>query len=178
MKPNLQFSGGHLRPARKSHLDRIARLLGNRDVRRYLCDDRVVSRDEVAGMLTSSKQLDEQGLGLWIIEAEAAGFAGSIGLEPVSEFAAALPGMGGQIEPVIALDPDFTGRGLATASLTRLIDHVHASLHLPMLVAAVDEPNERSHQLMRRCGFKATGKARGPAFELIVYTLEFDGHAH
>jgi len=164
-----------MRPARKSHLDQIARLLGDRDIRRYLCDDRVVSRQEVAEMLSSSMQLDAQGLGLWIIEAEGSGFAGLIGLEPVSASLAALPSMAGQIEPVIALDSGHTGRGLATAALTRLIDHTNASLPLPMLVAAVDKPNERSHRLMRRCGFKATGKAPGPAHELILYTLKLDG---
>lgn len=177
MKPLLQFAGGRLRPARKSHLDQLVRLLGDPDVRRYLCDDRVMSREEVAEMLSSSKQLDEQGLGLWIIEAQASGFAGVIGLEPASASLAALPGMTGQIEPIIALGPDHTGQGLATASLTRLIDHARMSLDLPMLVAAVDEPNLRSHRLMRRCGFKATGKVRGPAHELIVYTLDFDDPA-
>lgn len=88
-----------------------------------------------------------------------------------------MPGMDRQVEPIIALGPGHTGRGLATASLTRLIDYARASLHLPMLVAAVDEPNERSHRLMRRCGFMATGKGHGPAHEMIMYNLEFDGAA-
>ncbi|MCR9138311.1 MAG: GNAT family N-acetyltransferase [Alphaproteobacteria bacterium] len=174
MKPCLPFVGGQLRPMQIAHRDHVTRILRHRDVRRFLCDDRQVSREEVTEMLKSSENLEDRGLGLWIIETGHTTVAGVIGLEPVSEILATIPGMAGQIEPVIALDPRHTGGGLATRALNRLISHARTSLQLSGLVAAVDEPNHRSHRLMRRCGFKSTGHADGPAHRLALYAFEFE----
>jgi len=79
--------------------------------------------------------------------------------------------MAGGVEPLIALDPRCWRQGLAGEALDALILYARDSLGLSHLVGAVDQPNARSHRLMRRCGFTVMGKAPGPAHELELYKL-------
>ena len=172
MKPSLSMPRGRLRPARADTLDDLVRLLHDEAVRRYLCDDIVLPRAAVAAMLARSEHLESRGLGLWVIGPRHGGFAGIAGLQPVSAEAAAAPVMAGGVEPLIALDPTHWGHGLAGEALDALIQYARGSLGLSRLVAAVDRPNARSHRLMQRQGFTATGRAPGPTDdELVLYTL-------
>lgn len=171
MKPCLSMPHGRLRPAKTDNLDGLVRLLHDEKVRRYLCDGFALPRETVAGMLARSDALDSQGLGLWVIEHTHNAFAGIAGLEPVSAEAGTAPAMAGGIEPIIALNPEHWGQGLASEAMDALIVYARRSLRLPRLVAAVDQPNAGSHRLMQRCGFTVMGKAPGTANELVLYKL-------
>ncbi len=171
MKPCLSMPRGRLRPASANDLDGFARLMHDEQVRRYLCDDNVLPRATLAAMLANSKQLDSRGLGLWVVESMRDCFAGITGLQPVSMQASAAPAMVGGVEPIIALNPEHWGQGLAGEALDAMILYARGSLGLSRLVAAVDQPNARSQSLMRRCGFTAMGGAPGPAKELVLYEL-------
>lgn len=171
MKPSLPISHGRLRPAVADNLDDLVRLLHDEKVRRYLCDDTALPRETVAAMLADSERLDSQGLGLWAIEHMHADFVGIVGLLPVSAEAGTAPEMVGGVEPIIALSPQRWGQGLAGEVLAALIRYAHGSLGLRCLVAAVDQPNARSHRLMQGCGFAVMGAARGPANDLVLYRL-------
>ncbi len=96
---------------------------------------------------------------------------GLVRLQPVSAEAGAAPAMAGGVEPLIALHPKSWGQGLAGKALDALIRYARGSLGLSRLVAAVDQPNARSHRLMKRCGFTTMGRTPGPAHELVLYTL-------
>ena len=172
MKPSLSMPRGRLRPAMADDLDGLVELLHDAAVRRYLCDDTILPRETVAAMLARSEELGSQGLGLWAIELGR--FAGIAGLEPVSAEAGATPAMAGGIEPIIALDPAYWGQGLAGEVVDALIRYARDPLGLARLVAAVDEPNARSHRLMQRCGFTAMGRTPGPAHELVLYALSLE----
>ena len=134
---------------------------------------KLLPRDTVAEMLARSDGLDADGLGLWIVEQKGDGSAGIVGLEPVSAMGSVWPlmagGMVGGIEQIIALAPRFIGRGLATKALEAVIGHARQTLSLERLVAAVDEPNARSHRLMARAGFQVMGRAAGPVHALVLY---------
>ena len=171
MKPCLSMPRGRLRPAMADNLDCIVKLLHDKDVRRYLCDNTLLPREAVAVMLTSSEQLDSQGLGLWVIEHMRQGFAGIAGLQPVSEEVGAVSAMAGGVEPVIALNPNHWGQGLAGETLEALILFARDSLGLSRLGAAVDQLNVRSHRLIQSQGFTAMGRVPGPAGELVLYKL-------
>jgi len=160
---------GRLRPFSPPDTDRVLTLLREPDVRRFLCDDRLLSRAEVGDMLDASRQLGGDGLGFWAIEDLHGAFAGIVGLTPVSPEASVSPVMTGGIEPTIAIHRDFTSSGLAFQALNAVVEHARSTLHLPRLVAAVDAPNVRSHRLMLRTGFRETDRAPGPAHTLILY---------
>ena len=169
MKPDLLIRDGRLRPAVTDDLEALVRLLHDEGVRRYLCDDVLLPKATVAEMLERSERLDQQGLGLWVIEHGHDGFAGIAGLEPVLAEAGTAPQMTGGIEPIIAVSPDCWGRGLAGQALGALIDYARDALGSSKLVAAGDEPNARSHRLMLGCGFLVIGRAAGLAHELTLY---------
>lgn len=169
MKPILPIAQGRLRPARSDDLDDLICLLHAPGVRRYLCDDVELPRETVADMLAHSDELEPRGLGLWIIEGRDADFLGIAGLQPVAADAPAA--MSGGVEVIVAVTPDHWGLGLAHAGIQALIIHARDTVGLSRLVAAVDQPNARSHQLMQRCGFDETGTSPGPAQDLITYEL-------
>ncbi len=176
MKPALPLPTGRLRPATAGDLNNLSVLLHDPAVRRYLCDDAVLPRVAIAGMLAESDALDTRGLGLWAIEDRTGGFAGIAGLQPVSAMlATAAPTLAGEVEPVIALAPAFWGQGLASAALGVLVAHACDTLRLRQLVAAVDAPNQRSHTLMRRGGFSALAENPKPSNDWMLYRLPLEG---
>jgi len=172
MNADLSLPRGRLRPARADDLDVLLKLLHDKDVRRYLCDDTALPRETVAGMLGRSEQLASRGLGLWMIENSSGDVVGVAGLQPVSEEVGTAPTMAGGIEPVIAVNPVSWGRGLAREAMSALIRYARDELGLSQLVAAVDEPNTRSHRLMDHCGFVPIGRTQGPAYELVLYRVQ------
>ncbi len=169
--PSLALAGFRLRPAQTRDLDEVKRLLHNDKVRRYLCDDTLLPDETVAAILDRSKTLAAQGLGTWIIEEYGDAVIGIICLEPVSEIVGASALTKGGIEPTIALHPDVWGLGIASEALRAIITYSAETLGLPGLVAAVDEPNTASHNLLKACGFVEVGQTAGPAHKLRLYRL-------
>jgi RimJ/RimL family protein N-acetyltransferase len=162
-----------LRPATEADQDVLWLLLTDRQVRRYLCDNRILSRGEVEAILADSMAQWPAGMGLWLLRGHDENVVGCIGLYPVSaDILAHAPHLAGEIEPMIALVPDCWGLGLAAEALAAAVAYAFDSLGLERLVAVVDEPNERSHRLMRRVGFTPTGTtATGPCYPLRTWRM-------
>lgn len=177
MKPTLDLSCGLLRPTCTEDLAFVSQLLTAAPVRRFLCDNVILSETDVASMLADSDKLDADGLGHWIIVAESWGAAGLVGLAPVSGPLAALPETSSGIEPVIALAPEHFSKGLAFAAMSAALKYACEDLRLKGLVAAVDVPNEASHRLMAATGFERYGRTPGERGDLIVYKISFTGRA-
>jgi RimJ/RimL family protein N-acetyltransferase len=173
MLPILATARLALCPATEADLEALWGLLTHPQVRRYLCDDRVLPRAEAQAMLAEDIELGAAGLGLWLLRDREERFVGCVGLHPVSsEIVAHAPDLAGKIEPTIALAPDQWGRGLAAEGLAVVVAYAFDSLRLERLVAVVDEPNARSHRLMLRVGFIPTGTtATGPCYPLRIYRL-------
>jgi ribosomal-protein-alanine N-acetyltransferase len=153
-------------------LDALWRLLTDPQVRRYLCDDRILSRAEVQAMLTESMAQAAAGMGFWMLRDHGGKLSGCIGLHPVSrEIVSHAPYLDGEVEPTIALAPDCWGRGLATEALAAVVAYAFESLGLERLVAVADEPNHASQRLMGRVGFTPTGITSGPCYPLRTYRL-------
>jgi len=162
-----------LSPATDADLDALWRLLTDPQVRRYLCDDRILTRAEVQAMLAESIAEWPTGMGLWLLRDREERLVGCVGLHPVSlDIVAHAPHLAGEIEPTIALAPEHWGRAYAAEALRAVIAHGFATLGLARLVAVSDEPNERSHRLMLRVGFTPTGTtASGPCYPLRTWRL-------
>jgi ribosomal-protein-alanine N-acetyltransferase len=173
MLPTLVTPRLTLRPATEADLDALWRLLTDAQVRRYLCDDRVLTRAEVQTILAEDIAHGSAGMGLWLMRGHARDLVGCVGLHPVSsEIVAHAPHLAGEVEPTIALAPDHWGRGLAAEALAAVVAYAFDTLDLERLVAVADEPNERSHLLMQRIGFTPTGTtATGPCYPLRTWRL-------
>lgn len=160
-----------LRPSRLGDVEAVRQILHDPEVRRFLCDDRVLSEEAILALLAESDALDDQALGLWVIDHDDTPGVGLVGLQPVSPTLAGLADMAGGVEPLVALLPTHWGQGIAGAALRALLDRARAEARVERAVAAVDRPNAASHRLMRRMGFQETGTAPGPLYELVLYRL-------
>lgn len=158
-----------LRPAAAADLDAVWALLVDPDVRRYLCDDKVLPRETVAGILAECLALAPQGMGMWIVENDGA-MAGLASLKPVPDVLTALiPALAGEVEPTVALHPGFWHRGLAGEALAAVLGHGFAALALPRIAALCDVPNTASARMLARAGFRGTGEHPGLHYRLLSW---------
>ena len=163
MLPTFATPRLRLEPLPPADGDRLHRLLIHPEVRRYLCDDIIVDRAQVDGMLCEAAASASQGLGLWSLATSGGDWIGILGLQPVSGPAVhAWPEASGEVEPLIALDPEAWGQGYAGEALSRAVAYAFDDLGRGCLVALVDEPNERSRRLLESAGFASVGACPGP----------------
>lgn len=161
-----------LRPARPGDTDPLWQLLILPDVRRFLCDDKVLPRDVVAGILAESLALAPGGMGMWIAE-QAGAMVGLVSLKPVPQVLVDLiPALDGDMEPTVALHPDAWGRGLAGEMLAAVLAHGFGALALPRIAAISDVPNLASARMLGRAGFRRTGEHPGLHYRLFSWMLE------
>jgi ribosomal-protein-alanine N-acetyltransferase len=172
MLPLLATERLRLEPISMADLDRLHGLLILPDVRRYLCDDAVLSREQVENLMRQAAALAPDGLGLWRLLSADGAWIGILGLQPVSAAASeAYPAFAGAVEPLVALHPQAWGKGFAVEALTRAAAYARDDLQLDRLAALVDEPNARSHRLLAQVGFRVAGKGSGPKHPLRAYSL-------
>ena len=149
--------------------DWLLGLLRAPEVRLYLCDDRMIARQDVAAAIAGS--LDRASpASRWRIDLSGAGAIGVIGIDAPTATLARLRPIGWRsLELLIAIDPRWWGRGLAAEALEAVAGYAREDGVSFALLAGVDAPNTRSHRLMSRCGFGVLGHVPGPKHELTVY---------
>jgi [ribosomal protein S5]-alanine N-acetyltransferase len=175
LKPVLDLDDGNmLRPTTLADLAEMRALLHDAEVRRYLCDDEILPDDWIVETLAGSDALDARGLGLWAIQSAEAAFLGMVGLRPLGESGTSHPDLVGETQLTIAITPAAAGTGLARRASERLLRHGFEDLGLARVITIVDDPNERSHGLIQRLGFKRIGVDTGPAYPQTVYELRRD----
>lgn len=156
-----------LAPLVSDDVEALWRMLVLADVRRYLCDDKVLPRSFVEGMAAANLTAD--GLGLFAIR-DAEGFAGFVGIKPVSaEIAACIPAFRGELEVSVGLHPSRWGRGLAGEAVAAVLAQWRAHGDGRRVVAVADAPNVKSRRMLERAGFVAAGEHGGSAYPLVSY---------
>jgi ribosomal-protein-alanine N-acetyltransferase len=172
LKPVLDLDDGYtLRPTTPADLPDMRALLHDAEVRRYLCDDEILPDEWIAEMLAGSDALDPRGLGLWVIQAPRVAFLGMAGLRPLGEAGTSDPTLVGAIQLTIAVMSLAAGTGLARRVSERLLRHGFDDLGLAKIIAIEDDPNMRSHGLIKQLGFKRIGADVGPAYTQTIYEL-------
>lgn len=141
-----------LRPFVPQDLDLLHALFTQRDVRRFLWDDLVVSRETVAALIAASlASFSAVGFGQWMAEdRKTRGLVGFCGLRSVSE--------GPEIEILYALLRERWGEGLATESANAVLSHAFLRLGLPRVVGRTDSPNLASVRVLERLGMQFEGE--------------------
>ena len=162
-----------LQPVGGADLDELWRFWTTPEVRRFLWDDRLITRDEAASTIADCEALAERGLGLWVLRSsEAAPLIGCAGLFPVMTAATYEPRLAGFVEPLVALTPENWGHGYAVEALQALIGYATSHLGLTQLAAVTDMPNVRSDLMLRRAGFVELSETDGPKYRLRTYLLD------
>lgn len=169
MTRGLQTPRLSLAPVAPVDEDRLCALLRRPEVRRFLWDDALVSRDVVRRMIAESCD-PSSGIDYWCLIAATDELAGLVGLRPPVAASLAFRAIGWRSREVtIALDPRHWGQSLAREGILAMAEHAGRDGVTFALVASVDEPNARAHRLMQSCGFHALGCVPGPSHPLILY---------
>jgi RimJ/RimL family protein N-acetyltransferase len=186
MQPTLTTVRLELRPADDADGDALWSLWREPSVRRFLWDDRVITRAEAFATLADCRALGPQGLGLWVLApriepasppapALAEAVLGCAGLLPVSTAAEYEPRLTGLVEPLVALAPPAWGQGYAHEALVALRDYAASVLGLRQLAGVTDVPNEASDRMLRRAGFVPLSEVTGPKHPLRTYVWQAGG---
>lgn len=142
-----------LRPVELDDGDALHVIFTEPGVRRYLFDDVLLTRKETQEHVTAAREH-----GAWVICLDGV-VVGLVFLRP----------LGRDRELMIAVCERCWGRGVAFEAARAAIRHGFDVLQLGRIRATVDLPNERSHRLMTRLGFRATGETDGPKFRMRTY---------
>lgn len=137
-----------LKPILESDSNTFYQIFTDPFVRKYLCDDRIFSQQQVEEMLLENKkQFEEQEFGLWFIgvksEKEIIGF---VGLWYFFEEE--------QPQLIYALLPKATKKGYATEAATKILEYGFEKLGYKYLLVSCDRPNIDSQKVATRLGMK------------------------
>jgi len=173
--PALSSSRLRLVPAAETDLDTLQQLWNDPQVRLYLFDDAIVTREKAQSVLDDALALAGRGLGLWLLRMhDAERTLGCIGLLPATSVAEREPRLTGLVEPVVALEPAVWRQGYAVEALTRVIEYAFTTLGLAELAGAADVPNLASRKMLERTGFELLSERDGPRYRLCTYLLTRD----
>ena len=150
--PALETGRLVLLPLSGADLEALHRVSNDPLVRRYLWDDKPVSRSAIEEVIAQSvRGFAEKGLGLFGIrlrgEEELLGFCGFLPLEGT-----------GEIELVYELSAERWGRGLATEAARACLRYAFEEVRLRRVVAGADPPNVASLRVIRKLGMKPIGE--------------------
>jgi len=145
--PTLLTHRLELRPFAPEDVEELLDLFTDVDVRRYLLDDQVVTRDWVQAEVTASVERFASGsAGLWALrERGSAAIVGFAGFRPFFDPP--------ELQLLYGLLPAYWGRGLATAAARAAIEHAFGTLGLDEVRAATDLPNSASIAVLERLDF-------------------------
>ena len=142
-----------LRAVESADGDALHAIFTEPGVRRFLFDDIELTRAETQEHVDAACAQ-----GAWTIRQDGE-IVGLVALRPV----------GADRELIVALSERCWGSGVAVRPARQALQHGFDRLALERILATVDLPNERSHRLMARLGFKATGEGEGPKYRFRTY---------
>jgi [ribosomal protein S5]-alanine N-acetyltransferase len=142
--PELESPRLRLRAFQESDIEELYHLWINPEVRRYLWDDQVISRELAAETIRPSLlSAETEALGMWMVfEKDTGSLAGFCGFRRI-------PGSS-EVELLYGLWPQFWGQGLATEASRAAIEWLFATHDLDRVLAGADPPNTASFRVMRR----------------------------
>lgn len=162
--PSLTTARLVLRPFTNADLDAVHALWTDADMRRYLCDDTIVSREQSQEWLEGSTAgFAQRRFGLWGTHDAAS--------NALIGFCGCRDWPSGEPELMYGLSRPWWGRGLATEAATAVLDYVFETLGHPVVMAATDPPNVASIRVMERLGMAFDWRGEMHGLDTVVYRL-------
>jgi [ribosomal protein S5]-alanine N-acetyltransferase len=154
-----------LRPLTTNDLDDLHRLWTDADVRKYLWDDQVISKEQAEEVITSSiESFETNGFGFWAVlpkdEESLIGFCGFRFFGEAQE-----------IEILYAVAPANWGQGLASEAARAMMRCGFEDHGFDKIYAGADPPNAASFRVMEKIGMKFAKRPRINDVEAIYYVL-------
>lgn len=152
-----------LRPFEEDDLDALHALWTDPDVRRYLWDNRELSREETAEILQKSREMfEKEKTGLLAVEIP--DVDGLVGFGGFWYF-----GDPPQRQILFGLEPQHWGMGLASELAQMLIRHGHETLGDAEVIGATDSSNISSQRVMEKAGMEFQRRERGRARDIMYF---------
>jgi ribosomal-protein-alanine N-acetyltransferase len=154
-----------VRPYVESDLDALHGLWTDPDVRRYLWDDRIITRAVAADtMHASMASTATHGFGHWAVcPAGADELIGFCGLSSIDETP--------DVELLYGLAPTYWHRGLASEAGRALLRFGFESIGLPRVYAITDTPNTASAAVMQRLGMHFEKRFQHHGLDSVRYVI-------
>lgn len=152
-----------LRPWTLDDVDRLHALWTDPDVRRYLWDDVVITRERAEETVRNAiGSAARERFGQWLVlESTGGSLAGFCGLsrrEP-----------GADLELMYGLAPACWGRGFAAEAARAVLGYAFGTLGLARVTAATDVPNAASARVLERLGMRLTHRGTLNGLETLFY---------
>lgn len=165
-----------LTPFTMDHLDALHALWTDPDVRRYLWDDEVISRERAAAVIAESERnFAERGYGFWVmlLRGEAMdepdvviGFCGYRVFED-----------SGEPELLCGILPRYWGKGLVSEAGHAVVRHGFERNGFTRIIAATDTPNQSSVRVMQRLGMVFLRRGEFHGLDTVFYELTPEDYA-
>ena len=157
-----------LRPLVMNDVDQIHRIWTDPDVRKYLWDDEVISREQAASVLADSlAHFEGTGDGLWAArqkdEETIIGFCGYWFFHDPPE-----------LELLYGMATQQWGRGLAAEAARAMMRYGFEELGLARVQASTDALNRASVRVMEKCGMTFDRRAETNGLDTIYYAMVRD----
>ena len=160
--PRISTDRLRLGPFTIMDIDRLHALWVQPDMRRFLWDDIVISRDRAADEVERGlENAVRYGIGYWVIEPQKEdGLLGFCGFRLIDQ--------GPEIELMYGLERACWGKGLATEASRALLAWLWTSTGYARVFARTDPPNQKSIAVMQRLGMRFDSASS----TLISYVLD------
>jgi ribosomal-protein-alanine N-acetyltransferase len=167
--PCLETARLFLRPLEGSDLDALHALWTDRQVRKYLWDDGIISRERAAQEIRRSESdFDSHGYGQWgVFPLEAIGEPKTmIGFCGLRRF-----GDPPEVEVLYGLAPKYWGRGLATEAARAVLGFGFEQAGVQQVLAGADAPNIASFGVMQRLGMTYSRNEQVHGLTAVYFSL-------
>lgn len=166
--PKLESDRLEMLPYRTTDAKPLHSLWSEPQIRKYLLDDKIVSKEWVVETIESNRQcFEKNGFGQWGIyfknKSELIGFCGFGFFSNASE-----------PELIYGLAPIYWGQGLATEAVRTTIRYGFENLKFAKIIGSADRANLASIRLMERVGMHLSNQVESLDRNLIYYSIEFD----
>lgn len=155
-----------LKPILESELNTLHKIFADSHVRKYLCDDKIFSWQQIKEMLQhNQKYFEEERFGFWWIRAkEEDEILGFVGLWRFFDEK--------QPQLIYALLPKALNQGYATEAARKIIKYCFDQLGYQYVVASCDRPNLESQKVMKRLGMKQMKEKNIEGKAILFFRLE------
>jgi len=155
-----------LRPYIKEDLDNLHSIFVDPQVRKYLCDDKIMPREWVAKEIKNNiKCFEQHGFGQWSIflkeTLELIGFCGF-------RFFYDNPP---ELQLIYGLSPQYWSKGLATEAAKAMIHYGFTEHKFEQIISTTDVENIASVRVMERTGMKFTQSNNKEGLDMLYYAI-------
>lgn len=141
-----------LRPFIRQDIDDLHRHWTDREMRKYLWDDQIISRETAAEVVERSLEtFKEDGFGFWIVSLKSEpSLVGFCGLRYFTD----TEGSNSEVEILYGIGSGQCGKGLATEAAAAVLRYGFEESKLERIYAGADPPNAASFRVMEKLGMK------------------------